>query len=151
MSHVTPETFTTWQLANMANCASPDRPDCYGFEPDGIAGRIFDPSPGAIFLRRIADAFAEHVEYVGEDFDPDDSDTAGDAADGAVPVYTSNVWATFVDLGAYAEDEIHHYVDNSDDMEKRAQVALYLIGERLFFALADAYRDQLAELEEVGA
>jgi hypothetical protein len=66
----------------------------------------------------------------------DDSDAVGEMADGAVPVYTADVWRTFVDLGAWAEDPTELGVDGSD-MEQAAKVCLYLIGERLASTLLD--------------
>jgi hypothetical protein len=53
-----------------------------------------------------------------------------------VPVYTHNLWVTFVDLAAYSED-LSDLVDSVsvEEPEKLPQLALYMIGERLALAL----------------
>lgn len=102
-------------LARMADCASPDRED----------------SPGAHYLEMVADSVVEAVEY-GDDRD----DIPWAAADQCVPVYTYNVWRTFVDLGAWQEDPTELGCDGSD-MEQAAKVCLYAIGERLAAAVLD--------------
>ena len=56
------DNLTTWQLANMADCASPDMPDHYGFEPRTTVTYHPSPSPGAEFLRRIARDIEEGIE-----------------------------------------------------------------------------------------
>lgn len=129
-------TYTTWSLASMADCASPDHHDGIGFDypTDPPA-----PSPGAHFLRRVADGVAEAIEYGA---DPDE--VPYDVADACVPIYTSEVWATFVDLGAYMEDPTE--LGPISDMGDAATVCLYMIGERLASAiLADI--DENAEVE----
>lgn len=110
--------YNAYQLANMANVASPDSLE----------------SPGARFLLRIASDVA--------DWDEPDKDAASEIADGAVPIYTYEMWQTFVDLAAWQED-----VDEFgpiEDMEKGAQVALYLIASRLANALIEEREDEEA-------
>jgi hypothetical protein len=114
------ETRTSWQLARMAGCADPD-------EHDGRGSR--DGSAGAQFLRSI--------EYSVADYDSPDEDTAHEIADGAVPVYTHELWKTFVDLAAYTEDPSELGYDDASDMEKLAGACLYLIGRRLAEALIE--------------
>lgn len=68
--------------------------------------------------------------------EPDDMDYDGavhELADGAVPVYTHDFWATFVDLAAYAEDtdEFGPFEDVGDS----AKAAVYMIAERLAHTL----------------
>ena len=42
--------LTTWHLANLAECGSPDRPDGIGVSPPADLSTV-DPSPGALLLR----------------------------------------------------------------------------------------------------
>ena len=125
----TPTARTTWHLAILADCADPDRHDGIGYDPD--AGTA-NPSPGAKFLRSVETATYEAIDHAGEDFDPDNFDTH-EIADGAVPVYTSERWAVFVDLAAWQEDP--DGLDAGGDMTDRAGVYLYMIAERLASAI----------------
>lgn len=102
-------------LAGMADCASPDT-----FE-----------SMGAQFLTAVAEATVESTNY-----DDDRDDIPWTAADQCVPVYTYDVWRTFVDLGAWQEDPTGYGADGSD-MEQAAKVCLLMIGERLSAAVLE--------------
>ncbi len=102
-------------LAGMADCASPDRED----------------SPGARFLAMVADSVVEAVEN-----DDDRDDIPWAAADQCVPIYTHKVWSTFVDLAAWQEDPTEYGADGSD-MTQTAGVRLYIIGERLAWAILE--------------
>ena len=102
-------------LARMADCAAPDSED----------------SPGAHFLEMVADSVVEAVEY-----DDDRDDIPSQAADECVPIYTYDVWRTFVDLAAWQEDPTELGADGSD-MEQAAKVCLYIIGERLAWAILE--------------
>ena len=113
-------TYTAYELARLADCMSPDSPT----------------SAGAVFLLRLVDDLAEILEA------DDRTDAVHEAADSAVPIYTHEVWSTFVDLGAYQEDPTELGADASD-MEQAAKVALYMIAERCLFAL-------LEETDETG-
>lgn len=108
-------TYNAYELARMAECMSPDSLD----------------SPGAQFLLRIQDDYNEAVE---EDYWNED-ETPHEIADNAVPVYTHQMWLTFVDLGAYQEDPSELGYEN-DDMDKAGSACLYLIAQRLVYALA---------------
>lgn len=126
LGHQTPErnslTMNTtfehnpYDLARMGGCASPDS----------------DSSPGAQFLTLVAESLAEAIDYAdGTTIDP--SDVAHETADGCIPVYTNELWATFVDLAAWT-------VDTSDlgtppDMETGARWALYTIAETVCYEL----------------
>ncbi len=101
-----------YTLARLADCGDPDTPE----------------SDGATFLRSVESSVAEAIEYGA------DADTAHEIADGCVPVYTHGVWSTFVDLQAYQEDATE-LGDDGSDLTKSAQIALYMIGERLATAL----------------
>lgn len=107
---VTTAPHTPYSLAEVAGCFAPDSPT----------------SPGAVFLLGIA----EHVA----DSRDDGEDAAAYIADAAVPVYTHDVWAAFVDLGAYREDP-SELGDDGSDMTKSASLALYVVADRLASAL----------------
>lgn len=123
---------TVWSLAREANSYSPDD----------------ETSPGGEFLDSVRTAFVEAVEYLTE---PDADDIRNldpfEYVDGSVPVYTSNLWRTFVDLGAYNED-VSEWGDFGDDLNKAASLALFVIGERLFLGLAEDVADSLDEEED---
>lgn len=111
------QTHSPYELARLADCAS----------PDNLA------SPGAQWLTLVAgeaDEISERTE-AGEDR----SDVVRELADSLVPIYTRDVWATFVDLAAYQEDVTEF--GPIEDMEQAAKVALYLIAERLLHVLVD--------------
>jgi len=111
-------------LANFAGCGWPDTDE------------------GRRFLTLTRDCLLERVTNYLDDLDDDETpdwydfrdDAVWETADGMMPVYTHDIWATFVDLSAYAED-ITDYVTDDATMEQRAQVALCLIAERLCNAL----------------
>lgn len=109
----TPER-TVWQLAGLAGCSSPDSVN----------------SAGAAWLVRVARDAVELAEDQADDL----TDGIAERADANVPIYTHDLWATFVDLGAYQED-VSELIGAETDMEKLAQVALYMIAERLLAAL----------------
>lgn len=105
--------YTVWQLARMAGVADPDSWD----------------SAGAKFLVHIETGFVD-----AEGLDDDD---VHEIADSYVPVYTHDIWQTFVDLAAYGED-VSEWGAFGDDLTRVAAVALYMIAERLLAALRDA-------------
>lgn len=107
--------YTVNQLARMADCGYPDS----------------WKSPGAEFLTGIRDDVAEAIEYEGGQ-----ERSISEIADGAVPVYTHEMWQTFVDLQAYREDPSELGFDG-EDMVQGAQYCLYMIAERLASALWD--------------
>lgn len=140
------DNLTTWQLANMADCASPDVPDHCGLEPRTTV--TDPPSPGAEFLRRIARDVEEGIDYNPGARTPEDlEDLASETADNAVPIYTHQKWATFVDLAAYTEDPTELGFDGSD-MEKGADACLYLIGSRLAGALIELHFERLEDEDD---
>jgi hypothetical protein len=108
---------TVWQLAGLAGCSSPDSVD----------------SAGAAWLVRVARDAEELAEDQGDDL----TDGIAERADSNVPIYTHELWSIFVDLGAYQED-VSELIGAGTDMEKMAQVALYMIAERLLSALLEA-------------
>jgi hypothetical protein len=124
---------TVWELARIAECSDPDT----------------DSSPGADFLRHVENSVKEALAYGHEqDYDVTDEDwqssTASEVADQCVPVYTHNLWVTFVDLAAYSEDVSELGMESvpTDELEKLPSLALYMIGERLALAL---FSEELAE------
>jgi hypothetical protein len=147
-----PPTFrhlTTWHLANLAGCGSPDRPDGIGVSPPADLSTV-DPSPGALFLRSVADDTAERIAYVFADLDPAGCDLTREleeelheVADAAPSVYTGERWAEFADLAAWQEDAAELGA-SADDLTAAAGVALYVIAERLALALVESWGEELA-------
>lgn len=109
---------TPWALARLACCLDPDSPD----------------SPGAKYLALIADDMPDILERISNG--EDRGDAIHEKADSVVPVYTHDVWTTFVDLGGYRVD-VDEYAAPDNDMTQRARVALYLIARQLLDALTD--------------
>ncbi len=103
---------TVWQLARLADCADPDTLT----------------SAGAQFLQSVEGAYEDMRENEAT------ADDVHEYADGAVPIYTHEVWATFADLAAWNEDP-SELIGDQGDMTKGATVALYMIAERLLSAL----------------
>ena len=117
--------YTAYTLSDMAACASPDN----------------QTSAGAAWLVGVRDDVLERITPLDtDDFERETEDFAHEIADAAVPVYTGEKWATFTDLGAYAED-MSDLACDSTDMDQLSNIALYVIAERLVSAL-------LAELAE---
>ena len=128
--------LTTWHLASMADCLSPDAWDGIG----GVNANPADykPSPGAVFLRNVAVACDEWVDEMRDNPDAQWPNVDwGDwgfheMVDGCVPICTHEAWATFVDLGAYHEDLMDYgEIDTRNLTCSVAMVALSAIGERL--------------------
>ncbi len=120
--------------------------DIQEYPPHNLAYRADCKSPstdeGRGFLTLTRDCLLERVTYYLADQDDDETpdwndfrdDVVWEVADGVVPVYTYDVWATFTDLAAYNEG-CADYVPVDATMEDRARAALYLIAERLCHAL----------------
>lgn len=144
---------STWALANLADCGGPDRPDHYGlaYETEGDP----DPSPGATFLRRVEDGARELWEDRDTDADPgdwldhaDDGGAVFEIADGAPSVYTYERWREFTDLAAWQEDPSElGYGGEGTSMEGLAGVCLYMIAERLAWALLREWAEEAADDE----
>lgn len=102
-----------YTLVRLADCSEPSDHD----------------TPGARFLLGIA----EHVaERAGDD--DDRHDLAHEVADAAIPPYTVDIWAVFVDLQGWHEDT-RDLGDDGGDLTRSATLALFMIGERLAAAL----------------
>lgn len=148
--------LSTWHLANLAGCGSPDRPDGIGCAPPADLSTV-RPSPGAKFLRSVADDMDWRIKYYFDDdpreHDPREhepwelvdllADEIAEVADGAVPIYTGERWAVFADLAAWQEDpgDIGGW---PADLTDAAGAALYLIAERLARALVEKWGEELA-------
>jgi hypothetical protein len=119
-----------YELAGLAECASPDRPD----------------SPGAEWLTRVANDADDLIEQT----DPADLDALHDdtheRADQLVPIYTHHRWEVFTDLAAYQED-VTEYGADASDLTATAGVALYMIAERLITALIAGWAEDEGEEE----
>jgi len=127
--------------------------DTFARNPFELAGTAGTPSPdsttspGAEFLARVQSAAREALDYVDPtDFLRDGAEAMDevihDIADSAVPVYTHDLWATFVDLGAYGED-ISDFIgpDIGSALERVPGIALYSIARRLAETLYDEAHD----------
>jgi len=121
-------TYTAWQLARMAGCSDPDS----------------DSSPGAQFLNNVE---SDVRERIGDNDGVWDDDYAGEIADSAVPVYTYQMWLTFVDLGAWTEDPSEIGADEQD-MDRQGSACLYLIANRLAYALGEEFAAQQTDEED---
>lgn len=121
------ETYTVQTLASMADCGSPDS----------------NTSPGAEFLRGIANDMPDVMARIdaGEDM----SDVASQTADNAPDYRTHTRWQEFTDLTAWQEDisEFGGSLHRDEDLTNTvAGVALYIIAERLVYALIEEARSQ---------
>ena len=121
MSTIVPTDRTVWRLARMAGCS----------DPDSLT------SSGARWLSRFPSAAQEILDYAQPDSDVEDA--IHEQADSMVPVYTGEMWAVFVDVGAY-DEEVSDY-GPIDNMENAAHIALYLIGRRLLSELIETARE----------
>ena len=122
--------MTANALARDAECYSPDGPG----------------SPGAAFLARVRDDMVEQIESAddGSGYLRNMNDAMSEVADSAVPTYTSDLWETFADLGAWTEDPSELGADCSD-MGQAARTCLFLIAERLAGAIVIDVESDLVE------
>lgn len=126
--------LSTWQLAELADCATPDRGDGHGAAFDDMEGRT--PSPGATFLRHVADTYDDRRAWATSNGDELVGDDLWEMADGCVPIYTHTVWTTFADLAAYQEDLSEYGEIEPDDLTRTVGMrALFEIARRLLGAL----------------
>lgn len=159
---------TTWVLARLAGCGDPDLsdgpgncPNCWGKQvatPDAGGPERKCPtcdgkgsvngSPGARFLRSVEDAVYELADRVGA-IDTDtinDDGSVHEIADAAPDVYTHTRWQEFTDLAAWQEDISEYGEIDGDDLERSvAGVALYMIAERLAWALLEELAEEAEE------
>lgn len=150
-----PERHTSWVLARLAECGDPDVGD-FGFatETPGGGGSIVvvtgDGSPGARFLRSVEDAVYERWQEASEGTrrflsqQNDDTGMVHEIADAAPDVYTHTRWAEFHDLAAYNEEPGELAGDDAT-MTELAGVALYMIAERLAWALLEERAEAAGE------
>lgn len=132
MSETTTETHNAYVLAGLAESGSPDERD----------------SAGATFLLGVASAVGEMLDYkpLAEGMDASEyADEISELADSAVPVYTHTIWTTFVDLAAYQEDPTE--LADMSDIQGAAKVCLYIIAERLAYALLNERIEALADAD----
>lgn len=92
-------------------------------------------SAGADWLLRVGRA-ADELRAVSRGIlvDGDLDDNIAELADSLVPIYTADRWRVFVDLEAWTED-VEELTGAIVDLTDAAGVALYLIAERLLYAL----------------
>lgn len=129
--------LTAYSLATHAGCGTPDT----------------STSEGAQMLSRVRDDVIELVESY-RDSNPDAPwsdladagkvDYSGEVStisDGGPSVYTYTMWQQFVDLAAYQEDPTELGSDGSD-MAQAAGLCLYIIADRLAWALLSELSEQ---------
>ena len=106
-------------LAADADCCAPDTAQ----------------SPGAVWLVRVAESALEAWTWATEHDELAEllEDGSHELADGAVPIYTVDLWRVFMDLGAWQTDTEES--GPVEDMTKGAQTALYVIARTLVEAL----------------
>ena len=134
-----PRHYNAFRMSNAAGCGRPDSLE----------------SAGAGYLLGVRDAIFEHIDGIGTEWYDDTLDAFIDnslveVVDNIVPIYTSEIWATFVDLAGYLED-MNEIASTDSDMEARAHIALYLIGERLASALIIDWVAHCDEHDEDGS
>lgn len=111
--------WNPYMIAGTVDCTSPDN----------------QTSPGALWLCAVRDDAVEWWDNA-DPFDRtnyDQSDSAHELADNAVPIYTHDKWRVFVDLAAYTED-LDDIGGTSGDMDQDSNLALYLIASRVVAA-----------------
>lgn len=118
-------TRNAYQLAHLADCSAPNGPD----------------SPGAKMLMGIAEEVYDNVDELREASYVEDYLVG--IVDGWPSIYTHEMWAQFVDLGAWEEDPPY-----GENMYDQANACLYQIGERLAYALWEEIKKDLPEVCE---
>lgn len=118
-------TRNAYQLADLADCSTPDSPE----------------SPGAKMLLGIAGEVYDSVDDLRESDYP--YDLLSEIVDGWPSVYTHEMWAQFVDLSAWQEDP-----EYGSTMQEKAAACLYQIGERLAARLWEEIEEQAADDED---
>lgn len=112
-------TRNAYQLANLADCVTPDNSE----------------SAGAKFLLGVADAFYDSLDDVREATYPED--LLYELAEPSV--YTQEMWEQFVDIATQEEPEIE------GTMEQMASYCLVKIGERLLWALWEEAQERTCQ------
>jgi hypothetical protein len=117
-------------LANLADCAN-------------------DNEQAADFLAGVRDAVVELTgEIAPEDWQRDAVENYAGAldqiADNAMSVYTFEKWQQFTGTRAWSED-LSEWVPNHTDMGKLADLALFIIANRLAVALVEEIAENMAD------
>ncbi|WJN62923.1 Ocr-like antirestriction protein [Streptomyces phage phiScoe23] len=102
-------------------------------------------SAGAKLLTGVRDSVIEAVEYELDDSVTlaeaaeavRDGDSLGEIADGAPSIYTAELWNQFHDLSAWQEDLEELGGEPTNDLNKQAGLAVYLIAYRLASVLLE--------------
>ena len=120
--------LNAYELARMADVYSPDTLD----------------SPGAKFLTGLRDDLIEVIDE-SDEYDRElIMDYFRERIDSHL-IYTFDVWRTFVDLGAWQNE---NPFGNGDDMTANAQSILYDIAGELGSALLTEYEEDLEDEDE---
>lgn len=118
--------LNAYRLARIAYLASPAALD----------------SPGAQLLASVRDSLVEWVEHTRDDYSVETivdraSTEACAESKSAVPVYTHEIWRTYLDLRAYRDESADDF--DGGTPSELATFTLGSIAERLFVALAEEY------------
>lgn len=116
-----------------------------------IAGVSNDNDAANDFLCSVRDSVLEATDEIDtEDWDLEMVDNysgrADEIADAGPSIYTWEMWSQFIGLRAWQED-ISDLSGGETDMQKLAQMALYVIAERLVRALAERIAEEIEESE----
>ena len=118
--------FTAYRLANMIE-ASMER----------------STSNGAEWLEQVARGWLDYERDEAIEYGTDLDEAIHQAADGAVPIYTGHRWEVFTDLQGwqFSEEIAQEFGPLPTDMTEAIGVVLYVLAERLIYAL-EAERDE---------
>lgn len=125
------EGLSAYRLADMAECGGPDAPNSAGAELlESVRNAVVEAvrwivtEDGLTLSEALAEVAEEHHELV----------------DGALPIYTGPIWASFVDLEAHREDPSELSAHDAD-MTSQATACLYIIADRLAAQLIDSQQE----------
>lgn len=117
--------LTAYDLARMVDDTGVSTPDS-------------DTSPGAEFLTSIRDAVTEYFDHQPDHVDSDVE--WSEEIDSSVPVYTHQVWKTFIDVTAYQTE----WAEEQSELSTQAAMAtLAMLAEELAQALHAEIQDQV--------
>ena len=118
--------FTAYRLANMIE-----------------ASMESSTSNGAEWLEQVARGWLDYERDEAIEYGTDLDEAIHQAADGAVPIYTGHRWEVFTDLQGwqFSEEIAQEFGPLPTDMTEAIGVVLYVLAERLIYAL-EAERDE---------
>lgn len=97
---------------------------------------------GGEWLQSVANNWIDEDRVEAAEYGIDLADAMHQAADCAVPIYTGERWAVFVDLAAwqFSEDVAAEYGELPNDMTAAAGVILYWIASQLLHAVEFSFQ-----------